>query len=60
MVSSYRASVGSGLNLVASGHRPGRRCLSCTRMEIPSYNLTFAYFTDPQGHLVGLSKGAAQ
>jgi len=29
-------------------------------MEIPSYNLTFAYFTDPQGHLVGLSKGAAQ
>jgi predicted enzyme related to lactoylglutathione lyase len=29
-------------------------------MEIPSYNLTFAYFTDPQGHLVGLSKGAVQ
>lgn len=29
-------------------------------MEIPSYNLTFAYFTDPQGHLIGLSKGAVQ
>lgn len=29
-------------------------------MEIPDYNLTFAYFTDPQGHLIGLSKGAAQ
>jgi predicted enzyme related to lactoylglutathione lyase len=28
--------------------------------EIPSYNLTFAYFLDPQGHLIGLSKGAAQ
>jgi predicted enzyme related to lactoylglutathione lyase len=28
--------------------------------EIPTYNLTFAYFTDPQGHLIGLSKGAAQ
>jgi uncharacterized protein len=28
--------------------------------EIPSYNLTFAYFTDPQGHLVGLSKGVSQ
>jgi len=28
--------------------------------EIPSYNLTFAYFLDPQGHLVGLSKGAVQ
>jgi predicted enzyme related to lactoylglutathione lyase len=27
--------------------------------EIPSYNLTFAYFTDPQGHLIGLSKGLA-
>jgi uncharacterized protein len=25
--------------------------------EIPSYNLTFAYFTDPQCHLIGLSKG---
>ena len=28
--------------------------------EIPSYNLTFAYFTDPQGHLIGLSKGVVQ
>ena len=28
--------------------------------EIPSYHLTFAYFLDPQGHLVGLSKGAVQ
>jgi predicted enzyme related to lactoylglutathione lyase len=28
--------------------------------EIPSYNLTFAYFVDPQGHLVGLSKGVVQ
>jgi predicted enzyme related to lactoylglutathione lyase len=27
-------------------------------MEIPSYNLTFAYFVDPEGHVVGLSKGA--
>ncbi len=25
-------------------------------MEIPSYNLTFAYFVDPEGHVVGLSK----
>ena len=29
-------------------------------MEIPTYNLTFAYFTDPQGHLIGLSRGAVQ
>src|SRR5262249_25340254 len=28
--------------------------------EIPSYNLTFAMFTDPAGHLIGLSKGAVQ
>lgn len=28
--------------------------------EIPAYNLTFAYFVDPQGHLIGLSKGAVQ
>ena len=28
--------------------------------EIPSYNLTFAMFTDPEGHLIGLSKGAVQ
>jgi len=26
-------------------------------MEIPSYNLTYAYFKDPLGHLIGLSKG---
>jgi uncharacterized protein len=29
-------------------------------MEIPTYNLTFAYFIDPQGHVIGLSKGAIQ
>ena len=28
--------------------------------EIPDYHLTFAYFLDPQGHLVGLSNGVAQ
>lgn len=28
--------------------------------EIPAYNLTFAYFADPEGHVVGLSKGAVQ
>jgi uncharacterized protein len=28
--------------------------------EIPSYNLTFAYFTDPQGHVIGLSRGVVQ
>jgi len=28
--------------------------------EIPAYNLTFAMFTDPEGHLIGLSKGAVQ
>ena len=28
--------------------------------EVPGYNLTFAYFTDPQGHLIGLSKGTVQ
>lgn len=27
---------------------------------IPGYNLTFAYFADPEGHVVGLSKGAVQ
>ena len=26
--------------------------------EIPQFHLTFAMFTDPEGHLVGLSKGA--
>ncbi len=25
--------------------------------EIPNYGLTFALFTDPEGHVVGLSKG---
>jgi predicted enzyme related to lactoylglutathione lyase len=29
-------------------------------MEIPTYNLTYAYFKDPQGHLIGLSKGVAR
>jgi len=28
--------------------------------EIPSVNLTFACFTDPEGHLIGLSKGVVQ
>jgi predicted enzyme related to lactoylglutathione lyase len=28
--------------------------------ELPDYNLTFAYFTDPEGHLIGLSKGMAR
>lgn len=28
--------------------------------EIPGANLTFAYFTDPEGHLIGLSKGAVR
>jgi predicted enzyme related to lactoylglutathione lyase len=28
--------------------------------EIPSYSMTFAYFMDPQGHLIGLSKGVVQ
>jgi predicted enzyme related to lactoylglutathione lyase len=28
--------------------------------EVPSYGLTFAYFLDPQGHMIGLSKGVAQ
>ena len=28
--------------------------------EIPNYNLTFAYFKDPQGHTIGLSKGVAR
>ena len=26
--------------------------------DIPEYNLTFAFFADPEGHVVGLSKGA--
>jgi uncharacterized protein len=28
--------------------------------EIPAFNLTFAYFADPEGHVVGLSRGAVQ
>lgn len=27
-------------------------------MELPQFNLTFAYFADPEGHVIGLSKGA--
>jgi predicted enzyme related to lactoylglutathione lyase len=28
--------------------------------EIPNVDLTFAFFADPEGHVVGLSKGAVQ
>jgi predicted enzyme related to lactoylglutathione lyase len=28
--------------------------------EIPDFGLTFAFFADPEGHVVGLSKGAVQ
>jgi uncharacterized protein len=28
--------------------------------EIPDFGLTFAFFADPEGHVVGLSKGAIQ
>ena len=28
--------------------------------EIAQFGLTFAFFTDPEGHLIGLSKGAVQ
>ena len=28
--------------------------------DIPQFGLTFAFFTDPEGHLIGLSKGAVQ
>ncbi|HSS92834.1 MAG TPA: VOC family protein [Candidatus Dormibacteraeota bacterium] len=28
--------------------------------EIPEAKLTFAYFVDPEGHMIGLSKGAVQ
>ena len=28
--------------------------------EIPDYHLTYAYFTDPEGHVIGLSKGMAR
>lgn len=36
----------------------GRTVLPPT--EIPAANLTFALFSDPEGHLIGLSKGAVQ
>jgi uncharacterized protein len=28
--------------------------------EMPQFGLTFAFFADPEGHIVGLSKGAVQ
>ena len=28
--------------------------------EVPEYGLTFAFFADPEGHVVGLSRGAVQ
>jgi uncharacterized protein len=28
--------------------------------EVAGYGLTYALFTDPEGHMVGLSKGAVQ
>jgi uncharacterized protein len=28
--------------------------------EIPQFGLTFAFFADPEGHVVGLSKGAVR
>lgn len=28
--------------------------------EIPGFGLTFAFFADPEGHVVGLSNGAVQ
>jgi uncharacterized protein len=28
--------------------------------ELEQFGLTFAFFTDPEGHVVGLSKGAVQ
>jgi uncharacterized protein len=28
--------------------------------EIPQFGLTFAFFADPEGHVIGLSKGAVQ
>jgi uncharacterized protein len=28
--------------------------------EIPNFGLTFAFFADPEGHVVGLSHGAVQ
>jgi uncharacterized protein len=29
-------------------------------MEVPGYNLTFAFFADPEGHVIGLSKGVVR
>ena len=28
--------------------------------DIPQYGLTFAFFADPEGHVVGLARGAVQ
>lgn len=28
--------------------------------EIPGFGLTFAFFADPEGHVVGISRGAVQ
>jgi uncharacterized protein len=28
--------------------------------EVPDFGLTFAFFADPEGHVVGLSKGAVR
>ena len=28
--------------------------------ELPQFGLTFAMFADPEGHVIGLSKGAVQ
>jgi predicted enzyme related to lactoylglutathione lyase len=36
----------------------GRTVLPVT--ELADFDLTFAMFTDPEGHLVGLSKGTTQ
>lgn len=31
-----------------------------TPTEVPEFGLTFAFFADPEGHVVGLSKGVIQ
>jgi predicted enzyme related to lactoylglutathione lyase len=36
----------------------GRTIVSPT--EIPQFGLTFAFFADPEGHVVGLSRGAVR
>ncbi|MDQ6779093.1 MAG: hypothetical protein M3071_23365 [Actinomycetota bacterium] len=28
--------------------------------EIPEFGLTFAFFADPEGHVIGLSRGAVR